>query len=56
MLKEAKRKIDDQILQAHKAIRAEMVDMAISLAVKKLPAEITSADNQKFIDQDLAGI
>ena len=56
MLKEAKRKIDDQILQAHKAIRAEMVDMAVSLAVKKLPAEITSADNQKFIDQYLTGI
>ena len=56
MLEEAKRKIDDQILQAHKAIRAEMVDMAVSLAVKKLPAEITSADNQKFIDQYLTGI
>ena len=56
MLEEAKRKIDDQILQAHKAIRAEMVDMAVSLAVNKLPAEITSADNQKFIDQYLTGI
>lgn len=56
MLEESKRKIDDQILQAHKAIRAEMVDMAVSLAVKKLPAEITSADNQKFIDQYLTGI
>ena len=56
MLEEAKRKIDDQILQAHKAFRAEMVDMAVSLAVKRLPAEITSADNQKFIDQDLTGI
>ena len=56
MLEEAKRRIDDQILQAHKAIRAEMVDMAVSLAVKKLPAEITSADNQKFIDQYLTGI
>ena len=56
MIEEAKRKIDDQILQAHKAIRAEMVDMAVSLAVKKLPAEITSADNQKFIDQYLTGI
>ena len=56
MLEEAKRKIDDLILQAHKAIQAEMVDMAVSLAVKKLPAEITSADNQKFIDQYLTGI
>ena len=56
MLEEAKRRIDDQILQAHKAIRAEMVDMAVSLSVKRLPAEITSADNQKFIDQYLTGI
>ena len=56
MLEEAKRKIDDQILRAHKAFQAEMVDMAVSLAVKKLPAEITRADNQKFIDQYLTGI
>ena len=56
MLKEAKRKIDDQILQAHKAFRAELVDMAVSLAVKKLPAEITSADHQKFVEQYLTGI
>ena len=56
MIEEAKRRIDDQILQAHQAIRAEMVDMAVSLAVKRLPAEITSADNQKFIDLYLTGI
>ena len=56
MLEEAKRKINDQILQAHKAIRAEMVDMAVSLAVKRLPAEITRADSQKFVDQYLTGI
>ena len=56
MLKEAKWRIDDQILQAHKAIRAEMVDMAVSVAVKRLPAEITRADSQKFVDEYLTGI
>ena len=56
MLKEAKRKIDDQILQAHNAFRVELVDMAVTLAVKKLPAEITSADHQEFFDQYLTGI
>ena len=56
MLKEAQRKIDDQIFQAKKAIQAELVDMAISLASKKLPSEITSADNQRFVDEYLTGI
>ena len=56
MLKEAQRKIDDQIYQARKAIQAELVDMAISLASKKLPAEITNTDNQRFVDEYLTGI
>ena len=56
MLQEAQRKIDDQIFQAKKAIQAELVDMAISLASKKLPSEITNADNQRFVDEYLTGI
>ena len=56
LLQEAQRKIDDQIFQAKKAIQAELVDMAISLASQKLPAEITNADNQRFVDEYLTGI
>jgi F-type H+-transporting ATPase subunit b len=56
MLQEAQRRIDDQIYQAKKAIQAELVDMAISMASKKLPAEITNADNQRFVDEYLTGI
>ena len=56
MLQEAKWRIDDQILKARKTLQAELVDMAVSMAAKRLPAEITSADNQKFFDQFLTGI
>ncbi len=56
MMQEAKWRIDDQILKARNALQAELVDMAVSMAAKKLPAEITSADNQKFVDQFLTGI
>ncbi len=56
MLQEAQRRIDDQIYQAKKAFQAELVDMAISLASQKLPAEITNVDNQKFVDEYLTGI
>ena len=56
MLQEAKWRIDDQILKARKTLQAELVDMAVSMATKRLPAEITSADNQKFVDQFLTGI
>ena len=56
MLKEAQWRIDDQIFKARKALQEELVDMAVSMASKRLPAEITSADNQKFVDQFLTGI
>ena len=56
MMQEAKWRIDDQILIARKALQAELVDMAVSMAAKRLPAEITSADSQKFVDQFLTGI
>lgn len=49
MLEEAKRKIDNQILQVKNQFKAELVDAAIELATERLPREITPQDNQKFI-------
>lgn len=56
MLLEATRhKIEHQIREARDTIRAEMIESAIALAEKKLPAEITAADQQKLTDLFLAG-
>jgi len=55
MLLEATRhKIEHQIREARDTIRAEMIESAIALAEKKLPAEITAADQQKLTDLFLA--
>ena len=56
MLLEATRhKIEHRIREARDAIRAEMIESAIAMAEKKLPAEITAADQQKLTDLFLAG-
>ena len=55
MLLEATRhNIEHQIREARDTIRAEMIESAIALAEKKLPAEITAADQQKLTDLFLA--
>jgi len=53
MIEDTKRKIGFQIIQARSAIREELVDAAVSLAMENLPGEITAEDNQKFVDQYL---
>ncbi|MEJ2102846.1 MAG: ATP synthase F0 subunit B [Desulfobacterales bacterium] len=56
MLLEATRhKIEHQIREARDAIRAELIEQAIGLAEKRLPAEITAADQQKLTDLFLTG-
>ena len=55
MLLEATRhKIEHQIREARDTIRAEMIESAVALAEKKLPAEITAVDQQKLTDLFLA--
>jgi F-type H+-transporting ATPase subunit b len=57
MLLEATRhKIEHQIREARDTIRAEMIESAIALAEKTLPAEITAADQQKLTDRFLASM
>ena len=54
LLESAMKKIDNQLLDAQRAFKSELVDTAISLAMKRLPDEITTEDNQNFTNQFLA--
>jgi F-type H+-transporting ATPase subunit b len=47
------KKIENQLLDAKRAFKSELVDTAISLAMKRLPDEITTEDNQKFTNKFL---
>ena len=48
MLEDAKRRIGTHFLQAKNEFRAELIDRAMDMAIKRLPSEITSEDNDKF--------
>ncbi len=50
LLESAKKKIESRISDAQQLLKAELVDDAIALAMKKLPQKITDQDNQKFIE------
>jgi F-type H+-transporting ATPase subunit b len=53
LLEGAKRKIDSQVLQAESTLRSEMIDMAVNVAIERLPDQLTEKDNQKLLDQFL---
>ena len=55
ILEDANRRIGSYILEARNAVKAELVDKAIELAMEKLPQEITAADNEKFLNDYLTG-
>lgn len=55
ILEDANRRIGSYILQARNAVKAELVDKAIELAMERLPQEITAADNEKFFNDYLTG-
>ena len=50
LLESAKQKIESRIEDARNVLKAELVDDAIAIAMKKLPETIRDEDNQKFID------
>ena len=54
MLTETQKRVENQILEAKKRLKAELVDSAVEKALQRLPKEITSEDNQKFLDQFLS--
>ena len=55
LLESTMKKIESQLHDAKRAFKSELVDTAISLAMKRLPDEITTEDNQNFTNQFLAG-
>jgi F-type H+-transporting ATPase subunit b len=56
ILEGAQQKIDNQIIKAKNRFKTELVDAAIALAIKKLPAEIAEADNDKLLNQYLTSL
>ena len=50
MLEEARRKMDNRIVQAKAGLKMELLDMAIDEALKRLPAIITDSDNQRLLN------
>ena len=51
MMEQAKVRIENQIVQARAKFKSEIVDMAISLAMERLPEVITESDQQHLLDQ-----
>ena len=51
MIEQTNVRIENHILQAKNKFKSEMIDRAISLAMQRLPAEITSADHQRLLDR-----
>jgi F-type H+-transporting ATPase subunit b len=54
LLESAKKKIENQIVMAHDALKVELIDSAINIAMERLPKEMTAEDNQKWIDNFLS--
>jgi F-type H+-transporting ATPase subunit b len=53
ILDSAQRKIEGRILRAKHDLRAEMVDAAMDLAMKRLPELVTADDNRKWVEEYL---
>lgn len=54
MMSETQKRVENQILEAKKRLKAELVDAAVELSLQRLPKEITSEDNQKFLNRFLS--
>ena len=53
MIEQAKIRVENQIMQARLKFKSEMIDLAISLAMQRLPDEVTEADHQRLLDRYL---
>ncbi len=53
ILESARRKVAGTILQAHNKLRGEMIDLAVAIALEKLPEKITPQDNEQLFEQFL---
>ena len=55
LMDSARRKIDHRMRKAQEALRNEIIDAAFERALERLPHEIKEEDNQKLLQQYLAG-
>ena len=51
IMKSAQSKIEADFMHARQALKNDMVERAIELALERLPAEITPQDNQRWVDR-----
>jgi F-type H+-transporting ATPase subunit b len=51
MIEDAKRQSEYRLITAKEKFSAEMLEMAVSIAVEKLKKEVSPEDNDRFIDQ-----
>ena len=54
LLKSAKEKMENRIVEARQMLKMELIDTAIGRAIELLPGKITEADNQKIIETFIA--
>ena len=43
--------IDNQLRRAKRNIRSEIIDLAVDMALQKLPEQVTAEDNRKLVDR-----
>jgi F-type H+-transporting ATPase subunit b len=56
LLESARKKIDNQFIEAQQAFKSELAEMAISLAIERLPKKIRKEDNQKWVNDFIASV
>lgn len=56
MLEDARQRMTSQVIQAKRKLQSELVDEVISLAMKRLPPEITEADNNALLGQYFSAV
>jgi len=49
IIESAKRKIENQVNQAKRNFRSEMIDMAVNTAMARLPSQMTDTDNRMLL-------
>ena len=55
MLSDIKKRMDSLIFQAKHEFKSELIEVAVALAMDKLPQVINEKDNQTFFDNFLSG-
>lgn len=55
LMESARRKIDSRLRAAQKSLKDEIIDAAYERALERLPGEIREEDNQRLLQQYLAG-